>query len=173
MAEHVWSVLCHRATQDKQDNVVSLLEVAEKLMAHVDAEMKEQIEQPEESKAEEGRALMAVRLDYVTWWIRSDLEKPENAEGRAVIFSPDGSEFVGREFPIKLEASTTYRAIMRIPALPVDRGAGIFWFETHLKDGDSWRTAARVPVAFELTTPGSGIPLEAPVPPGSSPKVTG
>lgn len=144
MAEHVWSVLCHRATQDKEDNVISLLEVVEKITAQVPTptSLTEDLA--------EGRTIMATRLDFANWWVRSEYDKPESAAGRAAVIAPDGEEVAGIEYPIRLEESKSYRSIIRLPGIPADKGSGLFWFLAQIQDGDEWRTVARVPLEVEI-----------------------
>ncbi len=139
MAEHVWSVLCHRACIDKSTNLISLLEVTERV--NVQADMAKADAAPEGT-----RLLAPAQMHLASWWKRSQSEEPEAITTRLTIFDVDGGEFSSNEIPVPLDEHESYRAITAISVVPIDRGPGTMHLVVSKQDGEDWIEVARLPL---------------------------
>ncbi len=141
MAEHVWSVLCQSGVIDRDSNRVSLLEVPEKVAIAGEKALAEV-----ETAASKGKVLVPMQLDIVSYWLRSDLSKPESgAVGRLTIVAPDGKRLASQEFPIGLKEKTGFRQRIKLQTLPY-RGLGHYWFVIYKKTGSRWHRMTRLPL---------------------------
>ena len=143
MAEHVWSVLCRKGVQDRETNLISLLEVPEKITARGMLDLEEEIAA--------GRTLLPVQLELVSWWVRSDFRQEEESAGRFLMIAPDHQEVGRLDFPIDLTGSHTgRRTIAKVTRLPIDKGTGLFWSVVELQRGEGWTAVARIPLELEI-----------------------
>lgn len=149
MAEHVWSVLCHKGCQDKETNQVSLLEVTEKLTIETREDLPD-------SSAEQERpsdnALVRMPLELVSWWYRSDVNQPETAQARITVMAPDGEKIGESELELPLESTKSFRMISKMAGFPLRALAdpGTVWFIVEQKHEESWTTVAKVPLEIEI-----------------------
>jgi hypothetical protein len=136
MAEHLWTVLCTKASIDSTTNNLSLFEVIEELAIS--------------SFPENQTALIALSADLATLCIRSKLDTPEKAQGRTTVIGPSGRELGTGLFEIDLSTHPRCRSITRFNALPVE-GPGEYYFVIAFSDnGTSWREVARVPLFVKI-----------------------
>ncbi len=147
LAKHIWSVLCRKGIQDKETNQISLVEVIEKVVLQGDIVKGARANAPEGAQ----RLMVPIQMQLVSWWARSDREQPEAARARLAIIDVDGKEFSNNEMPLPLDEHASYRTIMKIPAVPIDRGAGTMWIEVSKSDGEGWITVASIPLQVEIT----------------------
>lgn len=169
MAEHRWSILCHRACVDKYSNMLSLLDVTDEL----------QISPVGEIPPSEENPLLGVKLQLISMWGRSVPGEPERFWADVAIIMPNGETFAaGERVPGDLETFHRTRLIFGIPALPF-RGPGTYWFYVGVASSpeDPLAFAARVPLEIKMkvdpksdlsTAPEQPFEPTPPAPPGSS-----
>src|SRR5215813_10249081 len=171
MAEHRWSILCHRGCIDRYSNILSLLDVTDELEIQLKADTL-----PE-------NPLLPTKLQLISMWRRTEPERPEKAWLGITIVAPNEETFfTGELTEVDLESYLRARLLLEIPTLPY-RGGGTYWFcvgVTSNPEGDSLVIADRVPLEVKVkpsvtaenasTSPGlpSGHSPAAP-PPSSSP----
>lgn len=152
MADHVWTVICNKTLIDPGTNVVSLIDITEKLIL---SGFDETVEQ-ELARAKEGGGkgiIFPVRFQLVSWWTRSDFTKPETDEVRISFDSPDGQRLFEQEIEIELEATTTARRLtVNFDQLPISE-LGRFWFLVEKLRGKGavkkWVLATKIPLELE------------------------
>ena len=147
MPEHVWSVLCYKASIDQRDNLVSLLDIPEKLAATLQPGTEESIEQQlEQARGQSKEVLIPVHLQLLSWWVRSDPEQPEEGTARLRLLLPvRGRRIPAKEFPIHLTDHRSLRHRVLFEVLPF-RGFGFYWFLIDFKSGKGWRRVAKIPL---------------------------
>lgn len=142
MAEHLWSVLCHKASIDRDSNVVSLLEVAESFEIG--------------GIPKDAKVVVPLNLELVSFWTRSKPEERETATSRYWLVEPDGTRFSGGESTIDLTTGGRSRTIVRMNGLPLT-GPGVYTFNVDLKGPDGrWMEVAKIPL--EVTYAANGTP---------------
>lgn len=155
MAQHVYSVLCRQVVVDRDGGQVSIHEVIERLIMEVPTE--ERLKKLEEVGA------LPVPLQLISWWVRSDYDKPEESSYRIILKTPKNEEHVLKggdtipeqgqptkvveDFHLNLQESTGARRIMRLEGLPRWSGFGLYWFtiEGREKNGKRY-VATRIPL---------------------------
>ena len=154
MPHHVWSVLCYKVSIDQRDNLVSLLDVPEQITVQGPPGKEGEIERVRKEAAEAGAdALIPVNLQLLSWWIRSDPEKPERAEARLRMLPPGkGAKLPPTPIPIDLSEKNSWRQRIVLGLLPF-RGFGRYWFVIELRAGKSWRRMAKIPLNLVLGEP--------------------
>lgn len=132
---HVWSILCESSTIDQTSNNLSIHTVLEQAAVE---------EIPEEG------AGAPIRAQLVSLFIRSDLDQPEQGEGRLVFATPGGHQGFGDVFAIELQEYRRYRTRQGITAIQIDE-FGLYEFRVQVRSGpdDEWEQVASVPL--ELT----------------------
>ncbi len=137
MAKHQWSVLCRKSIVDKDDNVISLLDVLEeiRIIGALPQDMHDK--NLELAKSGQGNSPLAIQL--VSFWIREDKKKSEVSSGRVLIIDPKGKEITKQEFKIDLSKATRTRHKMIFPGVPFNGNFGIYNFITQQKKGGKAR----------------------------------
>jgi hypothetical protein len=149
MIEHVWTVVCGRATTDKETNNISLLEVIEQLNLLGPA--------PDPSV----RIAVPIPFECVSLWSRSNLAEPEESLGRLKIIAPNGTELLVQEFPVNLSQDIRMRTQMRSIGLPL-AGTGRYMFTVEIRRvSGEWNVVARIPVQVEAISqvPAAAAPV--------------
>lgn len=153
--KHVWSVLCSRGIIDKKSNNVSLIEVIEELKLFSETN----------SLTEEAANVIGqMSADWVTLWIRSNLEEPERGAVRDAIIAPSGKIIVEREYEVDLQTHKRNRTTRRI-MLPPARESGVYLLRTQLRSErrKNWKTMSDVPldvtIEIKIIKEASGLPL--------------
>lgn len=154
MAEHGWSILCDRAIVDADTNQVSLVDAADVLLIgnqEAQTEVEEALAQGRDG------IKIAVRLALVSWWYRTDYDKPELAKARLRLLSPNGVAAIVQEFDIRLTESTGYRAVMRLALFPIS-GFGLYRFViersvAHPDAKEGWEQVASLPLDVKIRQP--------------------
>jgi hypothetical protein len=143
MAEHVWSVLCSKALIDNETQMVSLIEVVERVIINERGEFEEAIA----NAPSDARPLLPHLMYLMSWWVRTNRAVPETGAFRIRTLLPSGeySDIVAA-FVISLENNTGFRARLRIPGIPW-AGIGLYWFVIEEQLGEEeWRISARIPL---------------------------
>jgi hypothetical protein len=139
MAEHVWTILCYRASIDKDEGNVSLLHVIEELrFAEEEGPIREAMKK-------EGASAISTDMQLVSWFVRSDFKQPEEAQARMAILLPDGTKSDPALIPLNLTKSTGFRWRIYLPALPFV-GFGYYWFIIEVLQGKRWKFCTRIPL---------------------------
>jgi hypothetical protein len=139
MAQHVWTIICKKASIDKETNVISFFEVLEAL----------QFTGPDMTKKS---GALPFPVEIVTLWSRTEVARAERATGRVRLRFPDGSEVEGTQLDVNLTEHARLRTFVQMQAFPL-KGAGIYDFHIDLRDDDRgrWETVARIPLVVTLT----------------------
>ena len=155
MIDHIWSVLCLRASVDSRTNNVSLLEVLEEIGTNAP-----------QSPSGVG---VAVQASLVSLWARTPAQTPARGTSRVFWERPGGG--VDQIVPnVDLDLSTyeRLRNIAEIYAVPY-YGPGIYYLRVEFRESTAqpWKVTARVPVKFNFVGP--VVPALAPLPKKKSP----
>ncbi len=140
MAEHVWSVLCHKGCLDKYTNQVSLLDVIETLAITLLEPLPEKLP-----------VNFPLQLQLVSFWTRSKTGVPEMARCRLHLAIPDGSKVkTTTELEIDLKQAARSRTFFRMNALPY-HGPGLYSFvvEQYNEATKKWKRVARIPLEIQ------------------------
>lgn len=150
MAEHVWSVLCQKASIDKDTNIVSLLTVVEALTLQ-DAETKVAELETMRAQMEAGKEIL-VPTDFIliSWIVRTDNVQPETASYRVSIDPPEGKLPQKFEQTADLSSHNGMRMRHGYDHIPF-RGLGTYWFVVELKKGNRWMKVARIPLTLNAS----------------------
>lgn len=139
MAKHVWSVLCYRASVDKVTNNISLLHVIEQLkLPYSEDSLWEQVQ----SSGAEG---ISSSMELVSFWVRSDFDKPESTTMRARLVLPNGESRPTDPISIELIEHKSSRSRLQLPGISFG-GYGAYWFAIEEEMGDEWVERGRVPL---------------------------
>jgi hypothetical protein len=143
MVEHVWSVLCAKALIDRDSNQVSLLQSIEKVTVNLPGPFPDAPPKP----------LVPFPVDLVSYWIRSDPDKPELAQCLVTLTAPDGDIVTTTEGPVDLMEFVTLRAVVKSESLPL-KSPGYFHFNVFVRATEvgDWMRVARVPFEVEVKT---------------------
>ena len=92
-------------------------------------------------------------IHLVSFWYRSDNNKPETGKCRYILVAPDGEEFGQQEVEIDLENTPSKHLIIGIPALQYV-GLGYYYFLVEKMDqGENrWSRTARLPLLVRSQT---------------------
>lgn len=154
MARHVSTILCRKGVVERDTGIVSLLEVLERLNLHGSAEVL--------GKQLSPGATIPHQIELVSWWVRSDFEKPEKLKFRFRLETPSGYsgmmavsekplreklEELGDGIEIDLTKTTGARLFLPMIGIPW-YGFGIYWIviESKQEDANEWLENARLPI---------------------------
>lgn len=151
MVEHVMSTLFDKLLTDPRSDKISLIDVIQRLTLHVASP--ETIEGMISESHEKGDKGILISSDFllISWWIRSDLAKPEQATFRYVVENPSGARVHEESFGVDLSVFNGQRVIVKIRDFPVSV-LGQHWIliETEDVKGASkqkkWKQVARLPL---------------------------
>jgi hypothetical protein len=165
MARHIWTVLCTHGLVDSESKQVTLLECIERMTIRD----QDAIEQLATARASKKKGLrFPVRMELVSWWVRSDYSKPETSAARVVLESPKGAVLVSHVMPLNLSQSIGFRTTARFEDFPLT-DFGLHWLvikgERRTKRATSWREVARYPLeVIAANAPTSPAPPSSPPP---------
>jgi hypothetical protein len=145
MAEHVWTIVCYKSLVD-DSNIVSLIDVAERLILHPLQES-ESVEESLEKVRAEGKkgVFFPVTLRLVTHWVRSEWGVAESAKMRVSLVDPSGENLLEQEQEITLVNFIGSRLTMNFDAFRVTT-LGYYWFEVERESNGQWERVARIPL---------------------------
>jgi hypothetical protein len=130
MAEHVWTVLCQKTLLDPQTDVISIVDVLEKITLTGLVAVEEELAKAH-GKGRKG-LVFPVLMQLVTWWVRSDYTKPEKLDIRIAILDPSGERLLVQEVPIDLTESSARRMTLRFQEFQMTQ-EGVYWFAIEKK----------------------------------------
>jgi hypothetical protein len=145
MIEHIWTVICQSSIIDKDTNNISLINILEQLT----------LTPP---KIDEGKGAILGNFEIVTFWSRTNLEKPATGNARIVLYQPSGeiveqtdSNKRGPEYTIDLTVFQRVRSRFKFNGIPF-LGAGVYQFGIEYKNEgeEDWKEVAKVPIQISL-----------------------
>jgi uncharacterized protein VirK/YbjX len=128
--EHIWSVLCLHAIEDKHRNNLSLIETLEQITFHTDKVDVEGFQ---------------VDLYLVSMWWRSNVGQPEEGRARLLINSPDAEVLSEANFNIVLTEQSRFKHIIKMHGMPY-KGDGIYRFVVQLYNKGRWKSVTTIPL---------------------------
>ena len=143
MARLIWAVLCEKVLQDKDSNLLSMINVVEKITIHgLESDIAAVPKPPEKILAG------PIALSLVMWWERED---NDDSQVRIAIRAPKGEVVDRQVLRVDLNKSKTFRVIVRYEALAVGFGAGEYRFEIQTSrepegSDDKWTALAVIPL---------------------------
>lgn len=138
--KHIWSVVCSKSITDVNSNNVSLVEVIE------------QVQFVQTKKRDKGtdEAFTPVIVEWVSLWMRTDIETSEVGDARDIVLSPSGKKILERKYQVNLENHKRSRQTRRI-RLPLIIEDGMHLLRTQVKLNNNWKTVSDVPVFVTIT----------------------
>jgi hypothetical protein len=135
--KHVWSIACRKGLIENNTNVISLMEIFEK----VDVDLKEKIKFDENKPA-----LVPFSFEVVSFWKRQPEARATKGEARLNILSPKGKKLGGTSINFEIPAlKSSARTIAKVNGLPIT-GSGEYLIEIQEKRGDKFIIAAHIPL---------------------------
>lgn len=149
--KHIWSVLCSKCIIDKNTNNLSLIEIIEEMKFATVIE-------------KSGKGSVDVKLvsqmpiDWVTLWVRTNIEEPEKTKMKDIVISPSGKTILEKEYEIDLQSYKRMRATRKV-LLPPTNENGIFLFLTQVNDEKNkvWSTVGDIPIFITIETDNTKI----------------
>lgn len=132
MITHVWSVICERSIQDKDTNLLSLINIFEEFTVQGKPEPDKQFRIP---------------IEIVSLWVRSDIEKIGNGLAKYSFISPSGKELSVKEVPVDLTEYERVRNRIQFINLNLP-DAGVYNFQVSFRvdEKEEWKTKASIPL---------------------------
>jgi hypothetical protein len=136
--DHVWSVLCLKASIDRETNNISLFDVLEQV----------RVLPPLEREAIIGP------FELVSLWTRS-AGHPERGQARVTLRGPSGSLQFQQTQEIDLREYRRMRARLRVSVIPIE-GAGTYHFSVEVPQvsTEDWAEIAEIPLDVEVLATG-------------------
>jgi len=153
MAQHVWSVFCHKTLIDPQTKVVSLVDIIEKLTVE-DAGVGQAVD----SAIAAGKKGVALTFptQLVSWWVRSSYTEPEDdLRIRVRLEDPSGDELLSQEIAVDLAEYNSQRVTLHLDNIPVTT-LGNYWFiveKASKRKAAPWISVATIPLEIAATQP--------------------
>lgn len=137
--EHVWSLLCTKGIIDQRTKMVSIIDTMDAL--DIGGDSLPPIDQ------ENPTYIGPISMSIVSYWYRSDVEKPETGQTRLKFIGPNGKSYATKEQDIDLtkgHSNTLVAAVSTVPFV----GFGMYYFEVEKKNQDetNWLKVARLPL---------------------------
>jgi hypothetical protein len=149
MARHVWTVLCTKASIDRQTNNVSLFDVLDNVSVF--------------GPAYGGGAAIAVPIQFevAILWARSVITDAETGLARVTLVAPNGQRFEGGTVAVEL-VNDFHRArtFIQINGLPLV-GPGVYEFVVAYQSTGTtmWTEVDKIPLEVEFSAPLAPIGL--------------
>jgi hypothetical protein len=129
---------------DRDTNSLSLIDIIETVAMSP-------VPQPASDDAIQGLGGLAIDLEIVNSWWRSDPIVPESGFQRVRLLFPDGDLALLEEGgPVDLGKFQRLRARLRLPGIPV-KGPGRYWLcsEYRATEAEDWKEFGRTPLDLE------------------------
>jgi hypothetical protein len=137
MIDHVWSVVCSRASTDRETNNLNLFDVIEQV----------NVLGPLPDPG--AKVALPIPFEIVSLWSRRQPAEAEESRGRVKLLAPNGTEVFAQEFPVSLMENPRMRTQMRSVGFPMS-GTGRYTFTVEIqRAGGDWESVARIPVQLE------------------------
>ncbi len=138
MIKHIWSVVCRRATIDRDTNSISLLDCIEQMQVNVPVQ---------KSKIEKGKKLNApIEFDFVSAWIRENTSKVAEFEMKLELYSPKKKKLIdySKIFFIP-EKKKRLRTRIALKGMPIDLSGEYVFRVTSKEKNREQRKEAEIP----------------------------
>ena len=137
--ENIWSVLCSKAIVDERTKQISLIESTDALDI-----------QATELPAVDNKnpvSIGPIFLQLISFWYRSNIDKPETSKAKIIFTTPDGQEIKEAEIEVDLQNTFSRHLIVMIPAIKY-LGLGMYHFVIEKMDEgtNAWIRTARLPL---------------------------
>lgn len=136
---HIWSVVCSKASIDRETNNISLFEVLESVQMQITGPFQYPGSVPLEAT-------------FVTLWARDNSAEPISAQSQIRILAPDRSVLGTIASAVDLQSNPRTRQITQLKGFPIV-GSGPYEFEVawRANDADGWHVVSRVPFEVSVT----------------------
>lgn len=144
MPKHIWSVLCRKGSIDSETNLISLLDVFEK----VNIAIQKKDDMPK--IPEETGILLPFEVELVSFF---EVIKDEKSEATTEFINPSGEIVLTQSYAIKAESgSKRMRSKLKLSNLPVKEN-GTYIFRVSITGGNIKKPAivAEIPLDVEIT----------------------
>ncbi len=137
MIQHVWTIYCAKAIQDKDTNNVTIVDNIEKLTMTVPPDVPDNIN-------------IAVDQVLVSMWFNDDEKDGSAGVLRITIVAPSGRKINTIEVDFTIKPLAFSRIFAKLKGFALF-GPGVYRFVIHVKaTGDSrWKRVATIPVVIE------------------------
>lgn len=138
--KHIWSVACQKTLVDANTNILSLLEVLEKIDINI----------KNASKIKDKNSLtVPIHFEVTSFWRKIETNKAVQGEAKIVIYSPQNAEIANAsvKFTISAKAKSS-RTIVKINGMRLT-GPGEYKIEVQEKVGQEHIVVAEIP--FDVT----------------------
>jgi hypothetical protein len=132
MINHIWSVLCERSILDEDTKLISMINVIEEITVP---------DEPAPDKA------LAVLVNLVTLWTRSDIKTPGLGYAQYNFTSPGGEVLHSIKQNVDLTKFERLRSRGQFASLKLPE-AGIYSFQVEFRENeqDEWSKVASIPL---------------------------
>lgn len=139
MIDHIWTVICSRAVIDERSRNVSIQSVLEQIKVGV---------------PHEPNFVLGIKLDVVSFWIRTDPNIPARGNTRLSLLAPSGENLGTFEAALDLSEYERGRKILHFDQLPIQSpGRHYFQIELRHEEETEWNTVAAIPLTVTFTPP--------------------
>lgn len=144
MIQHVWSVLCSKASIDRETNNISLFEVIEQIQI--------------QGLADEP-GVLPCSLELVSLWSRTEPDKPSRGEARIFLRTPRTTNLMPQTQAVDLQQYRRLRSRLVIPSIPIE-GPGIYTFVVECREQgrEQWVQVASIPLEVQVAIAGAQTP---------------
>ena len=145
MIRHIWSVLCSKASIDRETNNVSLFEVFESLQFATNAEVQFPVNLP-------------FTATVVSLWVRQEPNTPVAGQMRISLQSPAGEELISHGLAINLQDTSRTRTLISLNGIRIaGNGTHLFEISWRIRDDNEWFPVALLPLDITVRIdPGLG-----------------
>ncbi|HMD89375.1 MAG TPA: hypothetical protein VKF38_09455 [Anaerolineaceae bacterium] len=136
MIEHVWTVICSNAIIDQDTNNISIFNILEQVSIPAEAANSQAI---------------AINVELLTLWIRSDLSKPASGMSRVNLIAPQGEVIQSDDSQLDLSQFERLRSRSLYQGLPY-KGEGVYQFVVEYRPAEdaNWQKVASIPLKVKL-----------------------
>ena len=136
MIEHVWTVLCWRSIIDQDTKNLSLINTIEQITVK---------DQPKED------GVIGLLFEMVSYWVRKDMEVPDQAMARYSISSPSGNIKQISEIAIDLTKEERHRHRLRLQGIQAsESGRYNIIVEVKSMTDEEWTKVTSVPLMVKF-----------------------
>lgn len=143
MPRHLWTIVCEKATIDRETNNVSLIEIVEDVSVAVEA-------QQELSKPLSAAIILPVTWTVVSAFERDDPARGEKADGEMQLVSPSGSILGTALIEIDLTQHARARCLVKFAGWPVPEG-GRYLVKVFVRSQPGASLCGEIPLLITLT----------------------
>lgn len=148
MIDHIWTVICSRAVIDQRSRNVSIQSVVEQLNINA-------VPEPD--------FVLNIKLEAVSFWVRTDPDISSRGQTRLSFLTPSGDSLGSFESEIDLSEHERGRTIIHFDQLPIQTpGRHYFRIELRSEGESEWNNVAAIPLMVVFTPPDNGEEISQP-----------